>query len=57
MPKLKSTNDAVEVMRAALEGAKTALAKTQYVAGLEREVGVVDSGGGWSSSMKDSCQP
>ena len=35
--KAESTNDAVEVMRAALEGAKTALAEdSRYVASLER---------------------
>ena len=51
--KAESTNDAVEVMRAALEGAKTALAKTPDMLPVLKEVGVVDSGGqGWSSSMK-----
>ena len=43
--KAESTNDAVEVMRAALEGAKTALAKTPYMLPVLKEVGVVDSGG------------
>ena len=43
--KAESTNDAVEVMRAALEGAKTALAKTQDMLPVLKEVGVVDSGG------------
>lgn len=43
--KAESTNDAVEVMRAALEGAKTALAKTPNMLPVLKEVGVVDSGG------------
>ena len=43
--KAESTNDAVEVMRAALEGAKTALAKTSDMLPVLKEVGVVDSGG------------
>ena len=43
--KAESTNDAVEVMRAALEGAKTALAKTPDMLPVLKEVGVVDSGG------------
>lgn len=43
--KVESTNDAVEVMRAALEGAKTALAKTPDMLPVLKEVGVVDSGG------------
>lgn len=43
--KAESTNDAVEVMRAALEGAKTALAKTPDMLPILKEVGVVDSGG------------
>nr|WP_250317558.1 DAK2 domain-containing protein [Streptococcus parasanguinis] len=43
--KAESTNDAVEVMRAALEGAKTALAKTPEMLPVLKEVGVVDSGG------------
>lgn len=43
--KAESTNDAVEVMRAALEGAKTALAKTPDMLPVLKEVGVADSGG------------
>ena len=43
--KAESTNDAVEVMRAALEGAKAALAKTPEMLPVLKEVGVVDSGG------------
>ena len=43
--KAESNNDAVEVMRAALEGAKTALAKTPDMLPVLKEVGVVDSGG------------
>lgn len=43
--KAESTNDAVEVMRAALEGAKTVLAKTPDMLPVLKEVGVVDSGG------------
>ena len=43
--KAESTNDAVEVMRAAIEGAKTALAKTPDMLPVLKEVGVVDSGG------------
>ena len=43
--KAEATNDAVEVMRAALEGAKTALAKTPDMLPVLKEVGVVDSGG------------
>ena len=43
--KAESTNDAVEVMRAALEGAKSALAKTPDMLPVLKEVGVVDSGG------------
>ena len=43
--KAESTNDAVEGMRAALEGAKTALAKTPDMLPVLKEVGVVDSGG------------
>ena len=43
--KAESSNDAVEVMRAALEGAKTALAKTPDMLPVLKEVGVVDSGG------------
>ena len=43
--KAEATNDAVEVMKAALEGAKTALAKTPDMLPVLKEVGVVDSGG------------
>ena len=43
--KAEVTNDAVEVMKAALEGAKTALAKTPDMLPVLKEVGVVDSGG------------
>ena len=43
--KAESTDDAVEVMRAALEGAKAALAKTPEMLPVLKEVGVVDSGG------------
>ena len=43
--KAESTNDAVDVMRASLEGAKTALAKTPDMLPVLKEVGVVDSGG------------
>lgn len=43
--KAESTNDAIEVMRAALEGAKTALAKTPDMLPVLKEIGVVDSGG------------
>ena len=43
--KAEETDDAVEVMRAALEGAKTALAKTPDMLPVLKEVGVVDSGG------------
>ena len=43
--KAEQTDDAVEVMRAALEGAKTALAKTPDMLPVLKEVGVVDSGG------------
>lgn len=43
--KAESTNDAVEVMRAALDGAKAALAKTPEMLPVLKEVGVVDSGG------------
>ena len=56
--KAESTNDAVEVMRAALDGAKAALAKTPEMLPVLKEVGVVDSGGqGLVSFMKVSCQP
>ncbi|MBP2622229.1 DAK2 domain-containing protein [Streptococcus panodentis] len=43
--KAESSNDAVEVMQAALEGAKAALAKTPDMLPVLKEVGVVDSGG------------
>ena len=43
--KAEFTDDAVEVMRAALEGAKAALAKTPEMLPVLKEVGVVDSGG------------
>ena len=43
--KAEQTDDAIEVMRAALEGAKTALAKTPDMLPVLKEVGVVDSGG------------
>ena len=43
--KAEETDDAVEVMKAALEGAKTALAKTPDMLPVLKEVGVVDSGG------------
>jgi len=43
--KAEATNDAFEVMKAALEGAKAALAKTPDMLPVLKEVGVVDSGG------------
>ena len=43
--KAEATNDAVEVMKAALEGAKAALAKTPDMLPVLKDVGVVDSGG------------
>lgn len=43
--KAEESNDAVQVMTAALEGAKTALAKTPDMLPVLKEVGVVDSGG------------
>ena len=43
--KAEESDDAVEVMKAALEGAKTALAKTPDMLPVLKEVGVVDSGG------------
>ena len=56
--KAEQTDDAVEVMRAALEGAKTALAKTPDMLPVLKEVGVVDSGGqGWSSSTRFPFSP
>ncbi len=45
LKKAESTNDAVEVMQAALDGAKAALAKTPEMLPVLKEVGVVDSGG------------
>ncbi|MGT2771906.1 DAK2 domain-containing protein [Streptococcus marimammalium] len=43
--KSEETDDAIEVMRAALDGAKAALAKTPDLLPVLKEVGVVDSGG------------
>ncbi|MCR8966951.1 DAK2 domain-containing protein [Streptococcus zalophi] len=43
--KSEETDDAVEIMRAALDGAKAALAKTPDLLPVLKEVGVVDSGG------------
>ncbi|MDR1605784.1 MAG: DAK2 domain-containing protein [Streptococcaceae bacterium] len=43
--KAADTDDAVEVLKAALEGAKVALAKTPEMLPVLKEVGVVDSGG------------
>lgn len=43
--KAEETNDAVEVMKAALDSAKVALAKTPDMLPILKEVGVVDSGG------------
>ena len=43
--KAEQTDDAIEVMRAALDGAKAALAKTPEMLPVLKEVGVVDSGG------------
>ncbi|WP_165212337.1 DAK2 domain-containing protein [Streptococcus tangpeifui] len=45
LKKAETANDAVEVMRAALDGAKAALAKTPDMLPVLKEVGVVDSGG------------
>ena len=45
LKKAEETDDAVEVMRAALDGAKCALAKTPEMLPVLKEVGVVDSGG------------
>lgn len=45
LKKSEETDDAIEVMRAALEGAKRALAKTPEMLPVLKEVGVVDSGG------------
>lgn len=45
LKKSEETDDAVEVMRAAIDGAKRALAKTPEMLPVLKEVGVVDSGG------------
>ncbi|MBM7643629.1 DAK2 domain-containing protein [Streptococcus loxodontisalivarius] len=45
LKKAEESNDATEVMRAALDGAKAALAKTPDMLPVLKEVGVVDSGG------------
>ncbi len=45
LKKAEETDDAVEVMRATVEGAKRALAKTPEMLPVLKEVGVVDSGG------------
>lgn len=45
LKKAEETDDAVEVMCAALDGAKRALAKTPEMLPVLKEVGVVDSGG------------
>lgn len=45
LKKAEETDDAIEVMRAALDGAKRALAKTPELLPVLKEVGVVDSGG------------
>lgn len=45
LKKAETTNDAIEVMRAALDGARAALAKTPDMLPVLKEVGVVDSGG------------
>ncbi|MCS4488879.1 DAK2 domain-containing protein [Streptococcus sciuri] len=45
LKRAEETDDAVEVMRAALEGAKNALIKTPEMLPVLKEVGVVDSGG------------
>lgn len=45
LKKAEETDDAVEIMRAALDGAKGALAKTPEMLPVLKEVGVVDSGG------------
>lgn len=45
LKKADLTDDAVEVMQAALDGAKGALAKTPNLLPVLKEVGVVDSGG------------
>lgn len=45
LKKSEETDDAIEVMRATVEGAKAALAKTPDMLPVLKEVGVVDSGG------------
>ncbi|CQR24214.1 kinase related to dihydroxyacetone kinase [Streptococcus varani] len=45
LKKAEETDDAIEVMRATLKGAKRALAKTPDMLPVLKEVGVVDSGG------------
>lgn len=45
LKKAEETDDAIEVMHAALDGAKRALAKTPDMLPVLKEVGVVDSGG------------
>ena len=45
LKKSEETDDAVEVMRAAVDGARRALAKTPAMLPVLKEVGVVDSGG------------
>ncbi|MGO4986065.1 DAK2 domain-containing protein [Streptococcus alactolyticus] len=45
LKKSEETDDAVEVMRAAVDGAKRALTKTPEMLPVLKEVGVVDSGG------------
>lgn len=45
LKKSEETDDAVEVMRATVDGAKRALAKTPEMLPVLKEVGVVDSGG------------
>ncbi|EHI68930.1 DAK2 domain-containing protein [Streptococcus ictaluri] len=45
LKKAELTDDAIEVMQAALDGAKGALAKTPDLLPVLKEVGVVDSGG------------
>ena len=56
--KAEQTNDAVEVMRAALEGAKTALAKTPDMLPVLKKLALwIQVVKDWSSSMKVSFQP
>ena len=45
LKKSEETDDAIEVLRAAVDGAKMALAKTPEMLPVLKEVGVVDSGG------------